>query len=229
MKRIATALLTCTLALPSYADTYSNKQIEQAVSMLVSSFFNKQKAKAQQPQQPTTLENQTYSTNNQPIAIDNKPIEDVSLDYPLDEVASINNKPVQVESVEIEPVENSYPQAQPFVANTEIEPLKPLGYTPARSEPVVIPMPMPMAQTKTTPKVKAKVKTIKPKHKAKPKKVKAKYKAKAKPKKRVKHKKKKINSHAKGATAKCRDGSYSFSKSRRGTCSRHKGVAKWLK
>ncbi|TFW15929.1 DUF3761 domain-containing protein [Duganella callida] len=31
-----------------------------------------------------------------------------------------------------------------------------------------------------------------------------------------------------GATAKCRDESYSFSKSRRGTCSRHGGVASWL-
>jgi hypothetical protein len=31
-----------------------------------------------------------------------------------------------------------------------------------------------------------------------------------------------------GATAQCRDGSYSFSQSRRGTCSRHGGVAKWL-
>ncbi|MYM34895.1 DUF3761 domain-containing protein [Duganella sp. FT94W] len=31
-----------------------------------------------------------------------------------------------------------------------------------------------------------------------------------------------------GASAKCRDGSYSFSKSRRGTCSRHGGVASWL-
>jgi resuscitation-promoting factor RpfB len=31
-----------------------------------------------------------------------------------------------------------------------------------------------------------------------------------------------------GATAQCRDGSYSFSKSRRGTCSHHGGVAKWL-
>jgi uncharacterized protein DUF3761 len=31
-----------------------------------------------------------------------------------------------------------------------------------------------------------------------------------------------------GATAQCRDGSYSFSKSHRGTCSRHGGVAKWL-
>lgn len=31
-----------------------------------------------------------------------------------------------------------------------------------------------------------------------------------------------------GATAQCRDGSYSFSHSRRGTCSHHGGVAKWL-
>lgn len=31
-----------------------------------------------------------------------------------------------------------------------------------------------------------------------------------------------------GASAKCRDGSYSFSRSRRGTCSRHGGVARWL-
>jgi len=31
-----------------------------------------------------------------------------------------------------------------------------------------------------------------------------------------------------GATAKCRDGSYSFSQSRRGTCSWHGGVAQWL-
>ena len=31
-----------------------------------------------------------------------------------------------------------------------------------------------------------------------------------------------------GATAQCRDGSYSFSKSRRGTCSHRGGVAKWL-
>lgn len=31
-----------------------------------------------------------------------------------------------------------------------------------------------------------------------------------------------------GATAKCKDGTYSFSKNRRGTCSGHKGVAKWL-
>ena len=32
----------------------------------------------------------------------------------------------------------------------------------------------------------------------------------------------------KGATAQCRDRSYSFSQSRRGTCSHHGGVAKWL-
>jgi hypothetical protein len=31
-----------------------------------------------------------------------------------------------------------------------------------------------------------------------------------------------------GATAQCRDGSYSFSRSRRGTCSHHGGAAKWL-
>src|SRR2546428_6919530 len=31
-----------------------------------------------------------------------------------------------------------------------------------------------------------------------------------------------------GASAQCRDGKYSFSKSRRGTCSHHGGVAKWL-
>jgi Protein of unknown function (DUF3761) len=30
------------------------------------------------------------------------------------------------------------------------------------------------------------------------------------------------------ATAQCRDGSYSFSHSRSGTCSHHGGVAKWL-
>lgn len=30
------------------------------------------------------------------------------------------------------------------------------------------------------------------------------------------------------ATAKCRDGSYSFSEHRRGTCSWHGGVATWL-
>ena len=32
-----------------------------------------------------------------------------------------------------------------------------------------------------------------------------------------------------GATAKCRDGSYSFSEHHRGTCSWHGGVATWLR
>jgi hypothetical protein len=32
-----------------------------------------------------------------------------------------------------------------------------------------------------------------------------------------------------GATARCRDGSWSFSESRRGTCSHHGGVSQWLK
>lgn len=36
------------------------------------------------------------------------------------------------------------------------------------------------------------------------------------------------NSQPEGATAKCGDGTYSFSQSRRGTCSRHGGVANWL-
>ena len=31
-----------------------------------------------------------------------------------------------------------------------------------------------------------------------------------------------------GASARCRDGTYSFSRHRRGTCSRHGGVAAWL-
>lgn len=31
-----------------------------------------------------------------------------------------------------------------------------------------------------------------------------------------------------GATARCRDGTYSFSQNRRGTCSHHGGVATWL-
>lgn len=31
-----------------------------------------------------------------------------------------------------------------------------------------------------------------------------------------------------GASAQCRDGTYSFSQSRRGTCSHHGGVEKWL-
>jgi hypothetical protein len=31
-----------------------------------------------------------------------------------------------------------------------------------------------------------------------------------------------------GASAQCRDGSYSFSQHRRGTCSHHGGVALWM-
>jgi hypothetical protein len=36
------------------------------------------------------------------------------------------------------------------------------------------------------------------------------------------------SSAPKGATAQCRDGEYSFSSTRRGTCSHHGGVLKWL-
>lgn len=36
------------------------------------------------------------------------------------------------------------------------------------------------------------------------------------------------NSAPAGATAQCRDGTYSFSQSRSGTCSHHGGVAEWL-
>ena len=36
------------------------------------------------------------------------------------------------------------------------------------------------------------------------------------------------NSTPEGATARCNDGSYSFSHSRRGTCSHHGGVRQWL-
>ena len=36
------------------------------------------------------------------------------------------------------------------------------------------------------------------------------------------------NSIPAGASAQCRDGTYSFSQSRRGTCSHHGGVAEWL-
>lgn len=36
------------------------------------------------------------------------------------------------------------------------------------------------------------------------------------------------NSVPQGATAECNDGTYSFSKSRRGTCSHHGGVKRWL-
>jgi len=35
-------------------------------------------------------------------------------------------------------------------------------------------------------------------------------------------------SNAGGATAVCRDGTYSYSQNRRGTCSGHGGVAQWL-
>ena len=38
----------------------------------------------------------------------------------------------------------------------------------------------------------------------------------------------KYNSAPVGATALCRDGTYSFSRNRRGTCSHHGGVARWL-
>jgi hypothetical protein len=36
------------------------------------------------------------------------------------------------------------------------------------------------------------------------------------------------NQRPAGATAQCRDGTYSFSESRRGTCSHHGGVRLWL-
>ena len=36
------------------------------------------------------------------------------------------------------------------------------------------------------------------------------------------------NSVPVGASAQCRDGTYSFSQSRRGTCSHHGGVSNWL-
>lgn len=36
------------------------------------------------------------------------------------------------------------------------------------------------------------------------------------------------NSVPAGASARCRDGTYSFSQNRRGTCSHHGGVATWL-
>jgi hypothetical protein len=39
----------------------------------------------------------------------------------------------------------------------------------------------------------------------------------------------KYDSAPAGATALCHDGTYSFSKNRRGTCSHHGGVQKWLK
>jgi hypothetical protein len=39
---------------------------------------------------------------------------------------------------------------------------------------------------------------------------------------------KKAPAPPKGSTAQCRDGTYSFSKHRSGTCSGHGGVARWL-
>ncbi|MFB7108671.1 DUF3761 domain-containing protein [Streptomyces sp. NPDC056291] len=35
--------------------------------------------------------------------------------------------------------------------------------------------------------------------------------------------------HPRGATAKCKDDTYSYSKTFRGTCSRHKGVKYWYR
>ena len=37
-----------------------------------------------------------------------------------------------------------------------------------------------------------------------------------------------VDSNAAGATAKCKDGTFSHSKGHAGACSRHKGVAQWL-
>ncbi|MCX4967050.1 DUF3761 domain-containing protein [Streptomyces sp. NBC_00654] len=37
------------------------------------------------------------------------------------------------------------------------------------------------------------------------------------------------NPHPAGATALCKDGTYSYSKSFRGTCSRHEGVRYWYR
>jgi hypothetical protein len=42
------------------------------------------------------------------------------------------------------------------------------------------------------------------------------------------HRPENCSAQPEGATAQCRDGSYSFSRNRRGTCSHHGGVAKWL-
>jgi hypothetical protein len=39
----------------------------------------------------------------------------------------------------------------------------------------------------------------------------------------------KVSVKKKQATAICRDGSYSYSANRKGTCSHHKGVKVWLK
>ncbi|MCT9011685.1 DUF3761 domain-containing protein [Streptomyces rhizosphaerihabitans] len=37
------------------------------------------------------------------------------------------------------------------------------------------------------------------------------------------------SSHPRGATAKCKDGIYSYSASFRGTCSHHRGVKYWYR
>jgi hypothetical protein len=37
------------------------------------------------------------------------------------------------------------------------------------------------------------------------------------------------SSNPRGATAKCRDGTYSYSKHASGTCSHHGGVARWIR
>lgn len=42
------------------------------------------------------------------------------------------------------------------------------------------------------------------------------------------HRPVRANRAPQGASARCRDGTYSFSQSRRGTCSHHGGVAVWL-
>lgn len=42
------------------------------------------------------------------------------------------------------------------------------------------------------------------------------------------HRPMRANQAPPGASAQCRDGSYSFSAHRRGTCSHHGGVARWL-
>jgi len=42
------------------------------------------------------------------------------------------------------------------------------------------------------------------------------------------HRPTRANQAPPGASAQCRDGSYSFSAHRRGTCSHHGGVARWL-
>lgn len=42
------------------------------------------------------------------------------------------------------------------------------------------------------------------------------------------HRPARADSRPSGATAKCRDGSWSFSENHRGTCSHHGGVQQWL-